>query len=142
MLIFDIDKVNTSQMNFKKSGDKPVKIIQKNGKNTSDDKSFSNSPVGFQVVEKPVYSGKHGGKFMNRAQIYQAVKKARLRQDNLNNDLTLSNFGVNKNDFINVSKGKIKITVANGNQNMYLKKTSKYYHFSYLFCVSTYSKKK
>ena len=77
-------------MNLKKQNEqKPVKIINKKGKSKDEDKDNNNGPVGIQYVEKPEYTGKteNGQKFMNRAQIYQAVKRARLRSLNLNNDL-------------------------------------------------------
>ena len=82
-------------MNLKKGADqKPVKIIQKKpNKNKDDKESQNNSPIGIQYVEKPEFTGKTGQKFMNRAQIFQAVKRARLRSLNLNNDLAVSNFG-------------------------------------------------
>ena len=77
-------------MGYKKTVEqKSVKIVQK--ETTKDDKeSNNNTSSGVQFVEKPEMIKMD--KKQNRAEIYQAVKRARLRSINLNNDLTISNF--------------------------------------------------
>ena len=73
-------------MGLKAKAEKPVKIVQKKG--AAED--GNTSPAGVLFVEKPpgdLIMGQIKNQTLNRAQIYQAVKRARMRSLNLNNDL-------------------------------------------------------